>query len=290
MSVLTKAAKLTKELFPPSKIILYEQVEWEDYEGTGQALEYASDSAYQDLRQLKDDDWIRLAQDVLRADRPRGGYFLDEETEEPKLVEAVEGDDPHLETFAQLVRDAAVFSWEALYTPSQSDLDEAVDLARREMIDDAYEHFHEIGMSDIIEIQEERQAAVVKSLLGQVSLDKMELSESFWKSQFLQDVVSSGEYLIFPEEGETRVYGVFEGNPLPTEDVERAVKRWREKLDWLWSGFLSLFWKHLKKTALVGDYESPDFNEQWKIILKDKGQVAAAAKGIREVVGRKPRG
>ncbi len=268
-----------KDVIKPIEVNLLEEKEWSPYDAAGNAMEWASDNAYEAFRasRIEDcqvwlDDVITVGARSIKDWSPKRGAVITED--EATLVctalmeEATVPDD--LEPFFQLILDAMTWMYEAAYLPQEVDLESALEVAQERAVDSFSLDegvWEPLGWSD---------EKILKEIVEAVRYSRLEGHGD----RFLKFYPSQIDAVM-------KLLGALDSlklDPDITEDEYLGSLGY--DLTSIFDDVLLFFWDALRKEMERGDvFNRTDWRANWTNgILQDKEQVKFATQGIRRFV------
>ena len=270
----------------PKRVNLVNRPEWDDYDPAGAVSDTIFQATAETFDSMNEDDAVDLSglvRDVLYHSPQKGKriYFSDEE--DAALLKAFEGHYREIETFWQMVQDAASWGWEIAYAPSQSDLEEAVKEAVETISerDSSWFYYHEalLALADYFTVEGD----TLKKLLlrDYVGVEQEEgwhdryLVFANRDDEFVEDLLSGGFF-------RAKEVGPFEWRPgieVTKEDLKRDLDDFYREIR---EPFVKEVFSRLKTSVMDMDPSNRfDFKKQWnRIFLDDPARVKAAKKEL----------
>jgi hypothetical protein len=264
------------------RINLVEEKGWKPYDSAGDIMIWASDNAHEELSRMDRDDCRGLVEDLIGGRKlvqtgpkewsPRGITVSDEDLD--AICDGIDNVVPELESTQQAILDALTWSWEVAFTPSDSDIEHAVELAKEEMPD----HFDPDDelWEPLLEAPKNAWGAslIVTHLVGPV-IDERE--ENHYE-----------RYIKFDINGTAPVLELLKAvRRDPERTVEGTIRYLEQELASLSASFVSVFFSKLQRVREDVDVSNrTDFRKQWKSMLSDvdrmngvRSEIAAFVRG-----------
>ena len=270
----------------PLRINISEEEVWEPYDsskavGGNDVLGWASDNAWDDWRQIGR-ECLDIIRDLVAAYVPKSKAKKISEVDIRRICEAIKEDSADFQEIRQAFVDAATWAWEEAYTPSDGDLEEALENAVSEMIGDAMLPSYWSRLLNL-NVQGPKDWSPLRSFTEADLLREIEAGISFEHEQnyfdrFVVFDVMDGPVMKYLRR-KVRSGGLLDedGDPVrvSTEDFETDVK------DLLVDDVINKLDRHLQKVMEhVEPWQRVNFHKHWKDVLADKSR----AKGVEEEI------
>lgn len=273
---------MRKGFYPRQEINLTERPEWSEYDMAGMLGNLAAEQGWQMVSDMDCDTMSDLAEDVLSHGVRKKKWKIIGDEEQRAICEAFKRG-PGLEAFRQLVSDAAVWSVEAAYMPTKSDLQDA--------LENAIEiHSRGIDLGDYETLQrvvgDGSDYSFLSALLGNATIE-IQHEDGMYDRTLIYDPFDN-EYarnlVRHPPMSEPQGRGVLDWMPsealvIPNAEVKTDLTRLFAELK---EPLVKILFSDLKQYMEDIDVSNRiDFYKQWKNMLEDGLEVKVAQKELK---------